>query len=161
MIDAVKVLNDRKLNIEYYILGVGYEYSELKERCQKYNIKNIHFWGYRANPFPYIRAADVFAILSEYEGLALVIAESLAVGTPVISTESGGVHELLKTEQGWIIKNDIYSIINGLDMLYKNRGELERKRFNLEQYEYNNLQIKKNLVQLIDGNKAEVKEEKK
>ena len=46
-------------------------------------------------------------------------------------------------------------------MLYKNRGELERKRFNLEQYEYNNLQIKKNLVQLIDGNKAEVKEEKK
>lgn len=161
LIDAVKVLNDRKLNIEYYILGVGYEYSELKERCQKYNIKNIHFLGYRANPFPYIRAADVFAILSEYEGLALVIAESLAVGTPVISTESGGVHELLKTEQGWIIKNDIYSIINGLDMLYKNRGELERKRFNLEQYEYNNLQIKKNLVQLIDGNKAEVKEEKK
>ncbi len=159
LIDAVKILNDDKLKIEYYILGVGYEYPKLKERCRRHNIKNIHFLGYRANPFPYIKAADVFAILSEYEGLALVVAESLAVGTPVISTESGGIRELLVEEQGWIINNDIYSIINGINMLYVNREDLERKRINLNEYNYNNLEIKKNIIELIDGSKLEIEEE--
>lgn len=159
LIDAVKILNDNGRKIEYYILGVGYEYPELKERCKRYNIKNIHFLGYRSNPFPYIKAADVFAILSEYEGLALVVAESLAVGTPVLSTESGGVRELLTEDQGWVINNDIYSIVDGLNMLYEDRTQLEKKRLNLKKYNYNNIQIKQNLIELIGGNSAEIKED--
>ena len=38
-----------------------------------------------------MKAADVTAILSEYEGLALTVAESLTAGTPVLSTRTGGV----------------------------------------------------------------------
>ncbi len=45
-------------------------------------------------------AADVYAMSSAWEGLPLVIGEAMASGLPVVSTDCGGVRELLGTVSG-------------------------------------------------------------
>lgn len=155
LIDIVKILNEDQYLIDWYILGAGFEYEALKERCQKYSIDNIHFLGYRKNPYPFVKHADLFAILSEYEGLALVIAESLTLGVPVVSTESGGVREILSEKYGWVIDNNIYAIIRQLRKLYIERQLISEKRSLLDAYNYNNHQIEETIKTLFDGKRGE------
>jgi hypothetical protein len=50
------------------------------------------------------RAADVFCLLSVQEGLALVIAQAMAMGLPVVATPNTGAEELIQDGvQGFIV----------------------------------------------------------
>ena len=46
--------------------------------------------GFKGNPFPYYKSADLFAITSRWEGFGNVIVEALSVGTPVVACNCSG-----------------------------------------------------------------------
>ncbi|KAL0265475.1 UNVERIFIED_CONTAM: hypothetical protein PYX00_010978 [Menopon gallinae] len=58
--------------------------------------KNIMLLGSLANAKAYLPLADLFLLLSHYEGLPISILESLSVGIPVLASAVGGVEELIK-----------------------------------------------------------------
>ena len=47
----------------------------------------VDLTGYVANPFPILKAADVFVLSSDWEGFGNVLVEAMAVGTPVVATD--------------------------------------------------------------------------
>ena len=51
-----------------------------------YTLINVQLLGFKENPYPYIKEADLFVCASIHESYCLVVAESLVVGTPVVST---------------------------------------------------------------------------
>lgn len=53
------------------------------------------FVGYRANPFPYVAAGTVFALPSLSEGFGYVLAEAMALGIPVVSSDAAGPADIL------------------------------------------------------------------
>jgi glycosyltransferase involved in cell wall biosynthesis len=70
------------------IIGEGPERKNLEALIDKLNIKNdVLLPGFRSNPYKYMKNADLFVLSSLTEGLPTVIIESLACGTPVVSTD--------------------------------------------------------------------------
>lgn len=55
----------------------------------------IHFMGHRDNAANLINDFDVFLLTSESEGLPLVILEARSFGVPIVSTDIGGISEII------------------------------------------------------------------
>ncbi len=57
----------------------------------------VAFVGFRSNPYPWMRRADVVVLASRYEGLPTVLIEALACGAAIVATDSpGGSSEILE-----------------------------------------------------------------
>nr|VVV02816.1 N-acetylgalactosamine-N,N'-diacetylbacillosaminyl-diphospho-undecaprenol 4-alpha-N-acetylgalactosaminyltransferase [Aliivibrio wodanis] len=85
-IKAFHKLNNSELFL--VIVGMGEEEERLKKLCQTLDIENkVIFTGYIENPLPYMKNAELLSFTSDFEGLGLVLVESLACGTPVVSTD--------------------------------------------------------------------------
>lgn len=83
----------------YPLLLVG-QGKLLKEQAALANslglTNKVFFLGFQKNPYPYIKNAKLMVLSSRFEGFGRVIAESLALGTPVISTDCpSGPREIL------------------------------------------------------------------
>lgn len=82
------------------ILGEGDARGELQALATKLNVSDsVMLPGFIGNPHAIVARADVFLMTSRWEGFSLVLAEALAVGTPIIATDCvSGPSEIL--EQG-------------------------------------------------------------
>ncbi|NJR50923.1 MAG: glycosyltransferase [Leptolyngbyaceae cyanobacterium CSU_1_3] len=70
------------------ILGEGEQRSQLEQLARELKLDNdIALPGFVENPYAYMAKASVFALSSKYEGFGNVVAEAMATGTPVVSTD--------------------------------------------------------------------------
>jgi glycosyltransferase involved in cell wall biosynthesis len=67
--------------------------------------ERVRVAGFRRNPYPWMRAAELLALSSEREGLPNVLVEALACGTRVVSTDCpSGPREVLRGELArWLV----------------------------------------------------------
>ena len=96
LINVAKQLKDDGVDFNLYIIGEGPQETEIKEAILKGGMENnIKLLGFKENPYPYIKNADLFVCASAHESYCLVVAESLVLGTPIVSTKCVGPIELL------------------------------------------------------------------
>lgn len=89
---------------------------------------NVFLEGNVPNASRFIGSADVFMLLSDFEGLPMVLIESLAAGTPVIASNVGGISEIIEKEVGAVVSNNVECISNALGhILNSNIGERKKK----------------------------------
>lgn len=83
------------------IVGGGEDERKLRALAEELGIAaRVMFVGQQLNPYPWMRHARLFVLSSSYEGLGLVMVESLACGTPVVAVDCpGGVRDVLVGEQ--------------------------------------------------------------
>lgn len=113
------------------ILGEGTEWKELLRYKEQNELQDyVELMGFKKNPYPYIANSDLFVCSSRSEGYSLVIAESLVLGIPVLSTYCSGPNELLdEGRYGKLVKND-----NNGSGLYEGLKQLLNDKVLLEKY---------------------------
>ena len=116
----------REKKCHLYIIGEGEDYEKLKQQIDSFGINQyITLLGYVKNPYPYVKRADLFVCSSRHESFSLVVAESLVLGTPVISTKCTGPNELLEYgKYGKLVDNDDEALYRGLLELVSNQAEI-------------------------------------
>ena len=119
LIKAITILrNEYQLDVELWIIGKGDNLPKLVDLANNLGIKDrISFFGFKANPYPYIKSADIFALSSDTEGYPLVICEALCLGKPIVSTDTTGPSELLADNVGILTEKDENSLAAGLAKL--------------------------------------------
>lgn len=86
---AFNILIKKDHSAELFIIGDGKQKKQLTKLSRDLNLeKQIHFLGWKRNIFPYLKYADLLIFSSFYEGFGLVIVEAMALGIPVIATDS-------------------------------------------------------------------------
>ena len=107
-INAAKIILEKCDNAHFLIVGTGSQYftQQLKKQIQETGIaERITLAGrWPGSISTLLSAVDVLAISSEQESFGLTAIESLAVGTPVVSTRCGGPEEIIDDEKnGYLV----------------------------------------------------------
>ncbi len=92
--------------VRLIILGDGHKKNELQGLTKHLHIQDyIKFLGFKKNPYPYLKNADLFVLSSRWEGSPNALTEALALGTPCIATncESGPLEILRGGELGPLV----------------------------------------------------------
>jgi glycosyltransferase involved in cell wall biosynthesis len=80
------------------IVGEGSLRAPLEALCAELDVADdVSLPGFTPNPYAFVARADLFVMSSAWEGFGNVLAEALAVGTPVVSTDCrSGPREILE-----------------------------------------------------------------
>lgn len=96
LIEAMAEVVRQRPGADLVLMGSGPMEEELRSRAARLGLKEaVRFLGWRANPFPFVRHADLLVVPSRSEALPNAALEALALGTPVVATDCpGGIREI-------------------------------------------------------------------
>jgi len=94
LIEAMDQLRDHRVSLE--ILGSGPQQGELQNLVAALHLeRHVVLRGHMENPEDYLRTADAFVLASvSHESFGMVLAEAMAAGLPLVTTDSGSFPEL-------------------------------------------------------------------
>ncbi|HRO13731.1 MAG TPA: glycosyltransferase family 4 protein, partial [Paracoccus sp. (in: a-proteobacteria)] len=95
LIGAMARLARTHPNARLLLAGTGPEEAAVRARVARLGLTNVEFLGNRDDVPALMAQADAVVLPSVFEGLPLVVLESMALGAPVVATRIGGVVEAL------------------------------------------------------------------
>jgi glycosyltransferase involved in cell wall biosynthesis len=80
------------------IIGEGPLREQIQEQIRALGLgESVHFLGTFANPLPVLRAGDIFALSSRYEGFPVSLLEAMACGLPAVAFDCDhGPREIIR-----------------------------------------------------------------
>lgn len=74
-------------NLRWYIIGFGGQEELLRQKIAENGMENhVILLGKKENPYPYIKACDIYVQPSRYEGKSIAVREAQLLGKPVAVT---------------------------------------------------------------------------
>ena len=143
-------LIENNLEHNFYVIGDGPEKEKLENMIKEYGINNtFHLLGKKENPYPYIKNADYFCLLSNFEGYGMVLEEAKILGKSIIITNTAAREAVEKYEDSVIIENNEEKIYEELKEIIENNNKNKEKIRLQESQKYDNSNIIKKIVKLI------------
>lgn len=139
-----KHLVDSGIDLRWYIIGFGGDEELIRRRIAEAGMeKYVIILGKRTNPYPYIKACDIYVQPSRYEGKSVTVREAQMLCKPVVVT----AYPTASSQ----IRNGVDGAIVPMD----NRGCAESIRAFIE-----NRELRQRIVEYLKthdfGNEAEV-----
>ncbi len=123
LLQAAKELPE---DFQFTILGDGELFPKFQIFIEKNNIKNISLKGFQKEVQAYYEQADIFVLPSRWEGFGIVLIEAMAMGLPVIASDTGGIPELIHQGKGGFLcpVGDVTKLKEYFLKLYKNPAQM-------------------------------------
>lgn len=131
LIDLMPTLLKMIPEAHLYIVGEGPDKKALLARIAERGVGGQVTLVGRASQeklFSYVRACDVFALNTAYEGFSHQLLEVMALGTPIVTTPVGGNGEMITHEEhGLLVEvNNHVAFLGALFGVYNNREQAAR-----------------------------------
>lgn len=145
----IKVHNEllkKGLKHNFYVIGDGPEREKLEKQVKENQLENtFHLLGKKENPYPYIKHADYFCLLSHFEGYGMVLEEAKILNKPIIITDTAAREAIKDYKNAIILENTDIGIYQGLLKILKE----EKKENNEEAIPYDNSNLIKQIIELV------------
>ena len=121
LVEAFSRVAARHTDWSLKVMGDGPLRNQLEAQAQKLNLKGrVEFTGAVTDPFPVLRAADLFVFPSRYEGFGNALCEAMACGVPAISFDcpSGPAEIIRHGIDGVLVPpEDVMALASAMDDL--------------------------------------------
>ena len=151
----VKLMNRLKkdgITAKWYIIGDGDDLPELIKRIKESDLsQNIICVGALNNPYPYMKASDLYIQQSYYEGRPVSVDEAMLLGTPALITNYSSAHEQVTDGiDGWIAENEELKIYEKLKDLLSHPEKISMARENLKKKDYSKYEDCSAMINMIN-----------
>lgn len=134
------------LQNKFYIIGDGPEKEKLEKLIKKEQLQKTFFLlGAKENPYPYIKQADMFCLLSKFEGYGMVLEEAKILNKPIMITNTAAREAVENYKNAMIVENDEHEIYDKLKYIIENNIKI----FDDKKQTYDNKHIIKKLEKLL------------
>lgn len=147
LINVHKRLISENLIHNIYVIGDGPLKADLQEQIKANKVeKTFKLLGKKENPYPYIKDADYFCLLSYFEGYGMVLEEAKILGKSIIITDTAAREAVEDYESSLVLANNEDAIYEGLKQIIMNGKSTNDKKIEV----YDNKEIIKEIINVIE-----------
>ena len=147
-----RLINKTKLNIKWYIIGYGGDESLIRQKIKEADMEeHVILLGKRSNPYPYIKACDIYVQPSRYEGKSVTVREAQMLCKPVVVTNYPTAPSQIRSGiDGVIVPMDNEGCAHGLAEVICDKSLQERIIAHLKTHDYGNESEVDKIYELIE-----------
>ena len=150
LIFAVNELNKEGYNIQLDLYGYGEELDKVLNCIKNQENSNIKYKGKISDVTPLLKIYDIYALISNWEGLPIGIIEAMRAGLPILVSDVGGNKECIN-KNGYLVKRqDVEDCKKQIETLWNKRENLSFLGKNSRQFFENEFIVKKMNQKLIN-----------
>lgn len=146
-----KHLVEMGVNVRWYIIGFGGDEPLIRAKIAEAGMKkHVIILGKRSNPYPYIKACDIYVQPSRYEGKSVTVREAQMLCKPVVVTNYPTAPSQIENGvDGVIVPMDNRACAEGIKALIDDKELQSRIVEHLRTHDYGNEQEVEKIYKLI------------
>lgn len=121
LLESLKILRDKGIAYQAVLVGDGMDYEAMKQKATFLHLNdNVTFTGMLQGQelVDVLASGDFLVLSSNYENMPVVILEAFACGLPVVSTNVGGISEIVNENNGLLVPpHDAEKLANAMQKM--------------------------------------------
>lgn len=86
--EICKLIREKGLDVKWHLIGFGADEQLIKSKISEFHMEDhVIILGKKENPYPYIKACDLYVQPSRFEGRCVSVTEAQMLGKPVVITD--------------------------------------------------------------------------
>lgn len=148
--DICKRITEKGIDVKWYIIGYGDD-TLIRQKIKDAGMENhVVILGKRDNPYPYIKACDIYVQPSRYEGKSVTVREAQMLCKPVVVTNYPTASSQIKNGvDGIIVPMDNDGCAKGLAKVILDKDMQKRLTDYLKNHDYGNESEVEKIYQLL------------
>lgn len=130
----------RDLDVYWYIIGFGSDEALIRQKIKETGLEDrVILLGKKENPYPYIKACDLYVQPSRYEGKCVAVREAQLLGKPVVITNYATASSQLEDGvDGVIVPMDNEGCASEIATLLRDLQKMKDLSYNCSKNDYAN-----------------------
>lgn len=148
--DICRRIIEKCVDLRWYIIGFGGDEALIRQKIQEAGMEDhVIILGKKSNPYPYIKACDIYVQPSRYEGKSVTVREAQILCKPVIVTNYTTAPSQIKDGiDGIIVPMDNMKCADGIVDFIKNKDLKSQIIDYLQTHHYGNEEEVEKVYQL-------------
>ena len=140
------------LDVYWYIIGFGGDEERIRQKIAEAGMEaRVILLGKKENPYPYVKACDLYVQPSRYEGKCVTVREAQLLGKPVVITNyATSPSQLEDSVDGMIVPMDNPGCAAGIAALLRDPEKMQRLSEACKSRDYSNAQEVAKLCKLME-----------
>lgn len=148
---TLNILNKENISLRWYIIGFGSDENLIRQKIVEAGMQDhVIILGKKSNPYPYIKACDIYVQPSRYEGKSVTVREAQMLCKPVVVTNYPTASSQIQNGiDGIIVPMDNENCAKGLAEFILN---IEKQQYIIEYlktHDYGNVEEVEKIYSLI------------